>query len=315
LPQANPVRLPFTLENIMKTLLRRAAVGLLAALACALAMPALAAVDCTAATTPNTLGTTANAQFEMLQKLCANMRDIATGEDGPTEVINPDNVQLGIYSFALGNDATPWIDTSNYNSLVAEVQQLDAGSFVVETSVDGVNRPSALPIYNMDQVASPGWGQIMVSTAKYRIPVGAKFFRVRKIGNGAAQIQLTGSQFAIPGVVVAEVNTLSWTESTATLPAGQTFSGTHRSTGGTQAGPGTRWRTFNAEVRADQAGTLEIKKSLDGGTTWISVASIAVVANTVARLSVPVFAPGYQVFYTNGSSAQGSFNLASNFQT
>jgi hypothetical protein len=55
----------------MKTLLKRATLGLLAVSACAFAAPALAAVDCTTATTPNTLGTTANAQFELLQKLCA----------------------------------------------------------------------------------------------------------------------------------------------------------------------------------------------------------------------------------------------------
>lgn len=55
----------------MKTLLTRAAFGLLALLACALGGPALAAVDCTTTTTPNVAGTLANAQFELLQKLCA----------------------------------------------------------------------------------------------------------------------------------------------------------------------------------------------------------------------------------------------------
>lgn len=56
----------------MKTLLKRVAVGLLAALACALGSPVLAAPDCTTATQPNVSGTLANAQFEILQKLCAN---------------------------------------------------------------------------------------------------------------------------------------------------------------------------------------------------------------------------------------------------
>jgi hypothetical protein len=56
----------------MNTLLRRAAVGLLAVLALACAAPAFA-VDCTTTTTPNTAGTTANAQFEILQKLCAGV--------------------------------------------------------------------------------------------------------------------------------------------------------------------------------------------------------------------------------------------------
>jgi len=55
----------------MNTLLKRAAVGLLVAMACAFAAPAFAAVDCTTATAPNVSGTLANAQFEILQKLCA----------------------------------------------------------------------------------------------------------------------------------------------------------------------------------------------------------------------------------------------------
>lgn len=66
----------------MKTLLKRAALGLLAAMACALAPPAMAAVDCTTATTPNTLGTTANAQLEILQKLCAAQTGAGYADSG-----------------------------------------------------------------------------------------------------------------------------------------------------------------------------------------------------------------------------------------
>lgn len=67
----------------MKTLLKRAALGLLVALACAFAAPALAAVDCTTATAPNVAGTVANAQFEILQKICASQTN---GELAPSGV-------------------------------------------------------------------------------------------------------------------------------------------------------------------------------------------------------------------------------------
>jgi hypothetical protein len=70
----------------MKTLLRRAAVGLFAILALAFAAPAMAAVDCTTATAPNTQGTTANAQFELLQKLCAAQTAPSLGASGVTPV-------------------------------------------------------------------------------------------------------------------------------------------------------------------------------------------------------------------------------------
>lgn len=70
----------------MNTLLKRAAIGLLAALSCAFAAPAFAAVDCSTATTPNTSGITANAQFEILQKLCAATATPALADSGVTAV-------------------------------------------------------------------------------------------------------------------------------------------------------------------------------------------------------------------------------------
>jgi len=66
----------------MKTLLTRAALGLLVAMACVIAAPAMAAVDCTPATAPNTLGTTANAQLEILQKLCAAQTGAGYADSG-----------------------------------------------------------------------------------------------------------------------------------------------------------------------------------------------------------------------------------------
>ena len=56
----------------MKTLIKRALLACALLLGLAFAAPALAAPDCTTTTAPNTQGTTANATFEILQKLCAN---------------------------------------------------------------------------------------------------------------------------------------------------------------------------------------------------------------------------------------------------
>lgn len=58
----------------MTHLLKRGMLALAMMAGLAFAAPAMA-VDCTTSTTPNTAGTTANAQFEILQKLCSALLD------------------------------------------------------------------------------------------------------------------------------------------------------------------------------------------------------------------------------------------------
>jgi len=232
---------------------------------------------------------------------------------GASRVVFPDNVQLGVYTAALSNDVLFTLDTTNYNSIILEVQQLNSGSLRVETSVDGVNRWTSLPGYDLDQVSNPGWNSLIVSTTKFRVPVGSRFMRVRKVGDGSTQVQVSGTQLAVPPSVVPG-GSLSYTESTALLAAAATFTGTKRSNGGQQGAIGSRFKTFEAEAIASHDGTLIIEKSVDGGTVWFSVGSIAVTASTATRLSVPVFAPDYRAKYTNGSTLQTSFLLTSAYR-
>lgn len=242
---------------------------------------------------------------------------IDTGQ--ASKVAFSDNVLFGVYTAALGNDVIGPFETTGYGSFIAEVQQLSAGSLRVETSVDGVNRWTDLPSYNVDQIASPGWSAVITSTAKYRIPTGAKWFRIRKISDGAAQVAISGSQFSAPAAVIPG-GTLAFTETTANLPGtasapSNTFKGTRRNTGATQGGPGTRWRTFNARARCSHAALLEIYESLDAGSTWLSAGSIVVPADTTTLLSVAVLAPDYQVWLTNTTATVQTYSrVVSGFQ-
>lgn len=96
-----------------------------------------------------------------------------------------------------------------------------------------------------------------------------------------------------------------WTESTAALAASASFIGTLRSNGGTVGGAGSRFSFFVAEAFSDVAGgTLFIDKTVDGGTTWRQVGSIALVANTSVTLKVPLSAASYRARVVNGTTAQ-----------
>ncbi len=73
----------------------------------------------------------------------------------------------------------------------------------------------------------------------------------------------------------------------------------------------TGYSLFRVGVFADQAGTLNIQQSIDGGTTWRTFDSVAVVASTPIRLEAKVTWPRVRVNYVNGATGQGTFQVAS----
>ena len=102
-----------------------------------------------------------------------------------------------------------------------------------------------------------------------------------------------------------------WTDSTANLAGAGSVNGAARPNGGAAGGEGSRYNSFIAEAFSDQVGTLYVDKSVDGGTTWRQVASIASVANTSVSLKVPVSAPLYRSRFVNGATPQTAFLLTS----
>lgn len=107
-----------------------------------------------------------------------------------------------------------------------------------------------------------------------------------------------------------------WTEASANQAASATLNGTLRANGGAAAGIGSRFEWFVAEAFADVAGgTLYIDKSIDAGTTWRQVGSIALVAGTSVSLRVPISAASYRARHVNGANATTAFLLTSGYQT
>lgn len=98
-----------------------------------------------------------------------------------------------------------------------------------------------------------------------------------------------------------------WTESSAALAASAPLNGALRVNGGTAGGTGSRFAFFIAEAFSDVAGgTLFVDKTVDGGTTYRQVGSVALVANSSVTLKVPVSAAGYRARVVNGGTAQGA---------
>lgn len=105
-----------------------------------------------------------------------------------------------------------------------------------------------------------------------------------------------------------------WTESAVNAQAAAAVvNGSTRNNGGLAGGVGTRFNLFVAEAFADQAGTLYIDKSVDGGTTWRQVASVAVVAGTSSQISTRISAASYRARYVNGGTATTAFLLTSSY--
>lgn len=75
----------------------------------------------------------------------------------------------------------------------------------------------------------------------------------------------------------------------------------------------TEYKTYFAEVFADQTGTLNLLWSYDG-STFVTIATWAIVANTLLTLNTTVGFPFYRSQVVNGITAQTNFYLTSGFQ-
>lgn len=229
----------------------------------------------------------------------------------PTQVEFEDMVAFGVQSGAAADAILFFQDVTGFGSLVVEVQQVTNTSLRVECSIDGVNRWEDAPGYAINQVGNPAATAVLVSTIKYRIPVAARYMRVRQITAGSTQVAVFGSMIQSPPAAI-QGGCYFYTESVATLPATNVFTGQARNNQGSPGSIGTRYRTFLAEIWTDQAGTLYIEKSTDAAT-WRVGPSIAAAPGGNAQLSVQITAQYYRVRYVNGASPQTIMLLTSAF--
>lgn len=98
----------------------------------------------------------------------------------------------------------------------------------------------------------------------------------------------------------APQNVRRFTDSTATLTANSTFTGTARST--------DFFSRFRAKAVSDQAGTLYVDQSYDG-STWDNTITQPVAANTPTVVESICTDLNTRVRYLNGTTNQGSFRL------
>lgn len=169
-----------------------------------------------------------------------------------------------------------------------------ANPLPIAFTAGGVTAASAAN--NADGVAASGTADKQAEVAYNYVFNGATWDRFRGDVSG---VYIAGSVF--------------WTEATANQAAAATLNGTLRGNGGVAAGVGTRFQWFVAEAYSDQAGTLYVDKSTDGGTTWRQVGSIAAVALTSVSLRVPVSAASYRARFINGATPTTAFLLTSSY--
>lgn len=122
-----------------------------------------------------------------------------------------------------------------------------------------------------------------------------------EIGNSANPVQM------------ATLGGIGYLDSATALTGGASFTGADRPTTGL-----TFATKFKARVITDQAGTLYIDQSIDGGSTYRVVSTTAVTAGTVANASVDITGPYgagtiFRVRFTNGATPQTFINLSSAF--
>jgi hypothetical protein len=116
------------------------------------------------------------------------------------------------------------------------------------------------------------------------------------------------------------MNSNYWLETITPLGSNGTFTSAARDavgSGGSSSSVATfsPWAKFSCVANSNQAGTFIIQGAQSVIGTWYSVGSGAVSANVPTTVTVPVVFEFYQVVYTNGASAQASFNLSTAFTT
>jgi len=220
-----------------------------------------------------------------------------------------------------------------------QVTSIGTGNTVIfEQSNDGVTW-YFLFVQQGGQALAPSVGASGVNTVGFYNFVSASSFvraRVSVYGSGTVAVTLVQKRSVAPvagislaqgyqyiGSIDGSVNkAVGYTDSTTALGAAATFTGATRpwSLGSSHVS------FFNGQSQADQAGTLFIEASYDGGTTYYPVASVAAsamanaagVTSYSAQARVPVTGAvnsntAYRVVYKNGATAQGAFRLTSSF--
>lgn len=119
----------------------------------------------------------------------------------------------------------------------------------------------------------------------------------------------------VTGTVTAnsiDQSNIFWNDSVTAQAASATVTGATRDVGVAVATV-HRYSSFNASAFADAAGTLRVECSTNNVTWQRAAADVAVAANAVQTIIVPIMARYYRAVYINGAAAQTAFMLNTSF--
>lgn len=162
------------------------------------------------------------------------------------------------------------------------------------------------------------------SAASYTAPSFGRYCRVTTSSNTTItywvapmrSMPTTRAMYIAGGAPLPCINSSGWTETTTPIAAGATFSGASR--GGSAVNP--NYSYFQAMVYSDQAHTVFIEFSPDGGTTWrpANGAGVAATAGSTTVAKAPVVGAAtvtYRVRVVNGATLQTVVYVATSFTT
>ncbi|WP_035445676.1 hypothetical protein, partial [Bacillus sp. UNC41MFS5] len=190
---------------------------------------------------------------------------------------------------------TSTLDSNRFRVVVNHLAGLTHGHLVIEQSDDN----STWRETHKRPVPSD------TNFRTYDFPIVTRYIRVKFVNGATAQTAFYLGTAVVRTDGSADLDrVVSFTDSTTAQGISATFTGVTLDFGGNH-----EYNTHKATVFADQAGTLSLEQSRDG-STWRTMASVAVVANTQAILSSDVHFRYARVKFVNGATANTVFDLA-----
>ena len=259
-------------------------------------------------------------------------------EEGRLKVATkPASVPPTVGDLTKGGDAV-FCDVRRASNVVYHMRNagtvtMTAGTFSFEASLDSTNGSDGT--WFGVQAARSNANIAATTTSASNIAVGAgdtyaweasvngyRWFRVRcstaVTNNSIARWTLQPGSYATEPLPVNQVSSVTanigtcggsiYPDTAAPLAGGASFTGTSRDIGSSGG-----YRTFAANVFADQDGTLYIDKSTDNAT-WRPAAQVAVTASVPAQVYAFITTRYNRVRFVNGSVAQTAFLLTSTMQ-
>lgn len=200
------------------------------------------------------------------------------------------------------------VDGATWLALPVLVSNIATGTPSATSTSNGIYSFGSSAAFVRARVSVYGSGTVSVALVLKRRPLNVIG---TSLAGGNAAIGTVGVSGTVSVSGTVNTNT-GYTDSTVTLAALATFTGTGRANSSAQN------CFFNATAFADAGGTLFVEQSLDTGATYQPIASVPLVAGGAAQLSVRVTgayaaATLYRVRFANGALAQGTFRLSSAF--